>query len=109
MSDRSARPERHVVLVELSVAAERAAEFMPLMLANAAASLRDEPGCRQFDVSVTGDGETEILLYEVYDSAGAFQQHLRTQHFLDFDRVTATMVLRKVVKVATLRTVPSQT
>ena len=109
MNDRSVRPARHVVLVELSIAAERVAEFMPLMLANATASLRDEPGCRQFDVSVSGEDDTEILLYEVYDSAGAFHEHLRTQHFLNFDRVTASMVLRKVVKVATLQAGPSQT
>lgn len=91
----------HVVLVQLSVAPERMDEFLPLMRANAAASLRDEAGCRQFDVSVVTDNSAAVLLYEVYDSAEAFAAHLRTRHFLEFDRATATMVLSKTVTAAT--------
>lgn len=91
----------HAVLVQLSVAPERMDEFMPLMRANAAASLRDEPGCRQFDVSLVTDNSAAVLLYEVYDSAEAFAAHLRSSHFLEFDRATATMVLSKAVTTAT--------
>lgn len=90
----------HVVLVQLSVAPERLEEFMPLMLANAAASLRDEDGCRQFDVSAVSDNSAEVLLYEVYDNAEAFAAHLRSAHFLEFDRATTTMVLHKTVTTA---------
>ncbi|GAA0780485.1 antibiotic biosynthesis monooxygenase [Roseibium denhamense] len=72
--------------------------FLPLMTENAEASLREEPGCRQFDVCTDPDRPEEVFLYEIYDDAAAFQVHLETEHFLAFDRKIAGMVADKSVK-----------
>jgi autoinducer 2-degrading protein len=76
-----------------------AADFLPLTRANAAASLRDEPGCLRFDVLVPegGDG-VEVFLYEVYADAEAFDLHLSAPHFRAFDAATRDMVARKEVR-----------
>jgi quinol monooxygenase YgiN len=73
--------------------------FLPLMRANAAASLREEPGCLRFDVLLPegGDGE-EVFLYEVYTDAAAFEAHLASPHFLAFDQAVRRMVLGKAVR-----------
>ena len=71
--------------------------FMALMLENAQTSLRDEPQCRQFDVCTDPDKPGEVFLYELYDDAEAFQEHLRSAHFLAFDAQVTTMIADKTV------------
>lgn len=89
----------YVVSVEIVIKPERVAEFLPLILENATASLRQEPGCQVFDVCQAPDDETQFLLYEVYDDEAAFQLHLKTEHFLKFDRQTASDILSKTVRI----------
>jgi len=64
---------QYVVWVEFGVAREHRTSFSQLVRANAVASLRNEAGCRRFDVltSASGDG-SDVALYEVYDSEAAF-------------------------------------
>ena len=89
----------HIVTVVFDIALPHFAEFMPAMLANAAASLSEEPGCKQFDVCESETVQGTVFLYEVYDSAQSFQAHLLTPHFLAFDALTKTWVKSKEVKV----------
>lgn len=90
---------RLVILVEFELAPEARDEFRRLVLENAAASLRDEPGCRQFDVLV-GEGEPgdRMVLYEIYDDAAAFDAHLATEHYARFAAATEPMVRQKTVR-----------
>ena len=76
--------------------------FRKLIAENARASVRDEPGCRQFDV-VTPDGDADrIVLYEIYDDPAAFEAHKRTPHFAAFDRDSAPLVSSKAVTLGRL-------
>ncbi len=88
----------YVVSVTFDIFPDRMDEFMPLMLSNAATSRVDEPGCRQFDVCRNGT-DPRVFLYEVYDNADAFQQHLETSHFKEFDKAAASMIQHKTVAV----------
>ena len=69
------------------------------MQANAAASMRDEPGCLQFDVG-TGPDHT-VFLYEVYTDEAAFGAHLQTPLFKSFDAAVAEMIAVKDVRAYT--------
>ncbi len=61
------------------------AAFREAIVPNAATSLRDEPGCRQFDILLAEDGsEAQIALYEIYDDQAAFEAHLQTPHYAIF-------------------------
>ena len=62
------------------------------MRANAAASLRDEPRCKQFDVCVDPEGSGRVFLYELYVERSAFDAHLRSEHFGAFDRAVMAWV-----------------
>jgi len=88
----------YVIIVDFEIQPGRLAEFMPLMTGNAAASLRDEPGCRQFDVCQNPEAPHMIFLYEVYDDRAAFEAHLRMPHFRSFDSATADMIISKTVR-----------
>lgn len=93
---------RLVILVDFKVKPGDHDTFRRLITANAAASLKHEPGCRQFDVAVPeGDTIGHFILYEIYDDDAAFAAHLRADHYLKFDAAVTPMVLEK--KVSRLR------
>ncbi|WP_297837197.1 putative quinol monooxygenase [uncultured Roseibium sp.] len=88
----------YAVTVVFQIKAEAVEDFLPLMIANAEASLKDEPGCRQFDVCTDPDRPGDVFLYELYDDADAFQVHLQTPHFKSFDAKVAGMIAQKTVR-----------
>lgn len=55
---------------------------MDAMQVNAAASVRDEPGCLTFDVMRDRSDVDLVWLYEVYVDEAAFEAHTQTAHFL---------------------------
>lgn len=57
-------------------------DFMDAMRINAAASVRDEPGCLVFDVLQDRSDPDLVWLYEVYTDEAAFEAHMLTPHFL---------------------------
>lgn len=89
----------YVVTVEFKVRPEFLAQFLPEMIANARASATTEPGCRQFDVCTDPQDASRIFLYELYDDRAAFEAHLATAHFKDFDRKTGPWLLSKTASI----------
>lgn len=51
------------------------------LLARHGAASEQEPGCRQFLAHQALEDPTRFFLYETYDSAEAFAEHRRTEHF----------------------------
>ena len=86
-----------VVTVVFEVSPGHAGTFREAVIAQARASLT-EAGCRQFDVGADARRPGRFLLYEVYESAEAFDVHLATPHFAHFDAITRRQVLEKTVE-----------
>jgi autoinducer 2-degrading protein len=70
-----------VMIVRLDVKSGCRELFLEAITANAAASVRDEPGCHRFDVCEDTSRPDSFLLYEVYDDASAFDAHRAAPHF----------------------------
>jgi quinol monooxygenase YgiN len=86
-----------VIIVDFRLRGGAEKRFRRMVDDNARASVRDEPGCRRFDV-VEPEGEPgRILLYEIYESETAFDAHCRAAHFLAFDAESAPLVEAKHV------------
>ena len=93
-----------VLIVEFLVKKDCLGEFNRLIDINAKASVANEVGCFQFDVCSSKEDPTKVLLYEVYASEDAFQEHMKqvhTQNFLSaakplIDSQTATRWTREV-------------
>lgn len=79
--------------------------FLPLMKQNAETSLEQEAGCHQFDVCQSSSTENVVFLYEVYTDKTAFELHLASNHFREFDKEVAHMIENKLVQTYT-RIVP---
>ena len=68
------------LVVNIQTKPETRTAFMEKLAANAAAA-RSEPGCLTFDVLVNPEDPNKIMLYEIYKSEAAFQEHQATQAF----------------------------
>lgn len=77
------------------------AQFLPLMEANAKRSLAEEPECHRFDVCTNPNRPGEVFLYELYTDEAAFEAHLESAHFQEFDAATADHVAAKDVRTFT--------
>ncbi len=94
---------KYVITVEFVLNENALQRFMPLMLANAKASLEREPGCERFDVLQKTGKPNEILLYEIYTDRAAFDAHLASAHFKEFNVATAAMIRdKRIVELAYL-------
>ena len=88
----------YVVTVEFGIDPRQFDQFLPLMLDNARRSREDEPGCRQFDVSVDDARPAVVFLYELYDDRAAFDAHLASPHFVSFAAATQEMITDRVIR-----------
>jgi quinol monooxygenase YgiN len=68
---------------------------MDAMCINAAASVRDEPGCLVFDVLRDRSDPDLVWLYEVYTDEAAFEAHMRTSHFLASRPLIEPLILQQ--------------
>jgi quinol monooxygenase YgiN len=91
-----------VVLVDFRLKSGMREAFRRLVDANASASVRDEAGCRRFDVAEVRGEPDRIVLYEIYDDEAAFDEHRRTIHFDEFNRQSAPLVDFKLVTICDL-------
>ena len=84
-----------VVVVKFEAKPRFVVEFRTAVLLQAFNSLTKENGCQVFDVSKPLEGGNEFFLYEVYDSAEAFDAHLNSEHYAEFDAIVQPMVTLK--------------
>ena len=88
----------YVVVAEFEVKPEAIDAFVAAAIADASASVANEPGCRQFDVTRSNEQPNRILLYEVYDSEEAFDAHLQMPHLAIFREQIEPLLLSRQVR-----------
>lgn len=94
----SASPGRFVITVDFELRPGTRDRFLTLVRANAEASVRDEPGCRRFDVLTPFSEADRIALYEIYDDREAFEAHKQMPHFLVFRDAAEPLIARQTVE-----------
>jgi (4S)-4-hydroxy-5-phosphonooxypentane-2,3-dione isomerase len=86
------------ILVEFVIKPGAVDRFRELILRNADLSVKDEPGCRRFDVLAVPDDPRRFVLYEIYDDAGAFDLHLASAHYKTFAAASEDLVETRSVR-----------
>lgn len=76
-----------VIWVVFDVKPEAFEKFYEAALDDSTCSVRDEPGCLQFDVLAPTAGGNSFAFYEVYKSRDAFAAHMEMPHFKRFAAV----------------------
>jgi quinol monooxygenase YgiN len=74
-------------------------DFCAAVLKNAKLSVDQEDECYQFDVCQADKDKNQIFLYEVYKSKEAFDYHLASSHFADFNKLVASWVISKEISI----------
>lgn len=89
-----------IVLVKFRVLASQVPAFRTGLIDNARRSLQ-EAGCHRFDIGeawLEAAQCQEFVLYEEYSDRAAFDAHLATAHFRDFDTASQGWVVAKDVQ-----------
>ena len=87
----------YAVCVTFKIQSGMIGEFMLLMQQQAQNSLLLEVDCHRFDVCTNPEKPDEVFLYEIYSDAVAFQVHLASDHFKQFDADVRSMLAEKTV------------
>ena len=87
----------YVVIVEFTTHAPHAAAFRQRVIQQARDSLELELDCQVFDVCIDPERDNFVLLYEVYTDRSAFDGHLASPHFLDFNATVQAWVSGKKI------------
>ncbi|MEM8775560.1 MAG: putative quinol monooxygenase [Pseudomonadota bacterium] len=87
------------VLVRFQVKPDHMSAFLALMHENAGTSLSQEPGCSRFDVLTDQERPNQVFLYEIYNDRDAFEQHLESDHFKQFESAVIDMVMNKQIEL----------
>ena len=90
--------DHFAIIVTIKLKPGTADDFRPLILDNAAAARRDEPGCHRFIVLVSeSDGDT-LFFYEEYTDADAFEAHRESPHFKAYWEATKDMIAERSIE-----------
>ncbi len=87
----------YAVIVKFEAVLNKAEEFKSLVLKQAANSLEQETECYQFDVVQDEKLNNVFYLYELYTNRQAFDVHLKSAHFIEFDQLSTSLVINKEV------------
>lgn len=85
------------VHVNFIVRIDKMAEFLPLMRKQAANSLALERECHQFDVWRDPARPEQVMLYELYTDAAAFDHHLASDHFKSFAAAVEPLIMNREI------------
>lgn len=95
------------VTVNFVVKTEHIEDFTKVMKTQATNSLTKELGCHQFDVCFDPADRSRVFLYELYTDRAAFEDHLKTDHFINFDATVKDWLVSKTAENWTCWQVPS--
>ena len=88
---------RFVITVDFYLHTGTLEPFLKLIKDNAHKSLTEEPGCDRFDVLIEKGAPDHIVLYEIYKDRVAFDLHLKSRHFAEFNTASQRYVRDKKV------------
>ena len=86
-----------VITVDFEIKSEFVNEFRNRVLQQAKDSLNNEENCFTFDVSFDEKNTNKVFLYEIYQDKDAFDYHLKSDHYLSFDKDVKNWVTKKTV------------
>lgn len=85
----------YVNAVDIDVVPGEIDKYLAALGENAAASVKEEPGCHAFDITVSQKDPNHVFIFEVYDNAAALEAHRATDHFKKYAATTKEMVAKR--------------
>ncbi|WP_421825897.1 putative quinol monooxygenase [Larkinella sp.] len=86
------QPERMVRISEIEIDPAFLEEYKAILTEESAASVKLEPGVIAIFPMYQKENPTSVRILEMYASKTAYEQHLKTPHFLKYKATTLKMV-----------------
>jgi len=87
----------YINAVDLDIQPGQIDKYLDLLKVNGAAAVK-EPGCREFNITVSQKDPNHVFIFEVYDNAAALETHRATDHFKTYAAATKDMVAKRDVR-----------
>jgi len=87
----------YINAVDLDIQPGQIDSFLAQLKVNGAAAVK-EPGCREFNITVSQKDPNHVFIFEVYDNAAALEAHRATDHFKAYAAATKDMVAKRDVR-----------
>ena len=87
----------HILVVEFDIVPAEIDKFMTAIKELGAAAV-NELGCQQFSIVISQKDPNHVLLFEVWDSAGAVDAQFATDRFKKYQTTTANMVAKRDIR-----------
>jgi autoinducer 2-degrading protein len=81
----------YILMVRLKVKQDRIDDFIKASIGDSEGSVRNEPGCRRFDIIQDAEDPALFAFTEVYNDADAFEAHKTYPHFKEWDAAVKDM------------------
>ena len=90
----------YINAVDIDVVPGQIDAYLAALKENGAAAVH-EPGCHEFNITVSPKDPNHVFIFEVYDNAGAFEAHRATDHFKKYAATTKDMVAKRDARAFT--------
>jgi (4S)-4-hydroxy-5-phosphonooxypentane-2,3-dione isomerase len=84
----------YINAVDIDVVPGQVDAYLAALKENGAASVH-EPGCHEFNITVSPKDPNHVFIFEVYDNTAAFEAHRATDHFKKYAAATKDMVAKR--------------
>ena len=84
----------YINAVDIDVVPGQIDAYLAALKENGAAAVH-EPGCHEFNITVSPKDPNHVFIFEVYDNAAAFEAHRATDHFKKYAASTKDMVAKR--------------
>jgi (4S)-4-hydroxy-5-phosphonooxypentane-2,3-dione isomerase len=85
----------YINAVDIDVAPGQIDNYLAALKENGAAAVKQEPGCHEFNITVSQKDPNHVFIFEVYDNAAALDAHRQTDHFKKYAAITKEMVAKR--------------
>jgi len=80
--------------IDIDVVPGQIDNYLAALKENGAAAVH-EPGCREFDITVSQKDPNHVFTFEVYDNAAASEAHRQTDHYKKYAAAAKDMVAKR--------------
>jgi len=96
----------HAIFVTVKVKPDQRQRFLDVIEDDAASSVRDEPGCLDFQVLQDQADPDTYYFYEVYRDEEAFKAHGQTPHFQRWNAASQEVLQERAGRLNLTRVLP---
>ena len=87
----------YVITVDFFIKYNHLDSFKKRMIQQANDSLKKEKDCYYFDVCFDKENTNRVFLYEIYKDKNAFDVHLNSSHYINFNEEVTPWVKEKII------------